>query len=158
MLFRSLSKLEKTLANPECRISEQEFETIANNVQTLNSANADEKRLDKISSHLDGHKESIAREKVNDKSARQVNREGLTSARANQPAKALEKFREAINLMPQNPDYKLNAAQIILTQQSMLNDPAIVDEARRYLDSMSLQHTGTRWRLFRKLKEMLPDD
>ena len=60
--------------------------------------------------------------------------------------------------VPQNPNYKLNASQILLTGQGFSDKPESISEARGYLDSIDLEHTGRRWRLYRKLKEYLPDE
>ena len=103
-------------------------------------------------------KETIAKNQADDKSARSINREGMHCARQNQAQLALQKFREAARLMPRNPDYKLNAVQIILTDDSMQTDAKLLQEAREYLDSISLENTGARWRLFKKMKAMLSDE
>lgn len=153
-----LSRLSKTLQDPQCRLTEQDFKHIKNNMEMLGDNSKNEKYLEQINSRMQVIKEDIERDKVNDKSSRTVNREGMNLARQNNPREALDKFREAIRLMPYNANYSLNASQIILTDEAMKKDPKLILEASKYLDSISLEHTGTRWRLFKKLKEMLNDD
>lgn len=153
-----LSKLGKALQDPQCRMDEDDFKHLQNNLQTLHEQGSYEKHLDEIDSRMRVIEEDIAKDKVNDKSARTVNREGMKFARENKPQQALEKFREAIRLMPYNSNYPLNASQVILTDEDMKDDRKLIAEARKYLQSISLEHTGTRWRLFKKLNELLNDD
>lgn len=153
-----LSRLSTTLEKPDCRISETEFDYIVNNVKKLEEDPVNEKHFNKISSRLDVIKQEIKLQQENDKSAKSINRQGLKLAQQRQSLEALDKFKEAIKLMPQNPDYSLNAAQIILLNDDLKNDPERVEEARSFLTSLSLKNSGKRWRLYKKLMSYLPDD
>ncbi len=152
----TLSRLSRTLENPQCQISEKDYANIRGDLETLNASDNGTKSLEKIHGRMQSLKVEIAQHEKNEKSAREVNREGLDLAKQKDLVGALDRFREAIKLMPQNPNYKLNAAQILLTDNS--NNSAAINEARAYLESINLEHTGKRWRLYRKLKEYLPDE
>ena len=154
----TLGRLSRTLENPNCRLSEADYAHIQGDLEQLGDGDNGAPSLSRINSRMDVLKVEIAEHDKKEKSAREVNREGLELARQNDMERALDKFREAIRLMPQNPNYKLNASQILLTGQGFSDKPESISEARGYLDSIDLEHTGRRWRLYRKLKEYLPDE
>jgi CheY-like chemotaxis protein/Flp pilus assembly protein TadD len=153
-----LGRLSRTLENPRCQISEQDYGLIRGDLKKFDGDDSNNKSLEKINSRMQVIKQEIVQHEQNDKSARAVNREGLDLARDKNIPQALDKFREAIRLMPRNPNYKLNAVQLLLTDPNLKTDANAIAEAREYLDTINLEHTGKRWRLYRKLKEFLPDE
>jgi CheY-like chemotaxis protein/cytochrome c-type biogenesis protein CcmH/NrfG len=150
-----LSKLAVNLENPKCRVDEKEYQKIQENLKSIGDRLPGGKTLNKIGARMETIHEQVAVNQVNDKSARSCNREGMGFANQKQAEAALLKFREAIELNPRNPDYALNATQIILTDETMKHDPKFIDEAKTYLQSITLEQSGTRWRLFKKLNSML---
>lgn len=153
-----LSKLKKNLHDPQCKISQQDFNHIEKNLALLSEDNANEKFLEDINARMEQIKEEIVEHKAKEKTARSINREGMKYARQNEPQQALEKFREAIRLVPQNSNYLLNATQTILVNEQLKSNPDRVAEARSFLQSIAVENTGKRWRLYKKLKEYLPDE
>ena len=71
---------------------------------------------------------------------------------------ALKKFREAHQIAPHNHNYALNAAQIILATDELKDKAHLVDEARDFLSGLNLDSTGNRWRVYKNLMELLPDE
>jgi len=153
-----LSRLSSTLNNPECRISLQDFNDIQQELNALEGGAINEKILNKVSSRLQVIEEEINTRQGSELSAKEINREGMNLARQNQHHEALEKFRQSIELAPYHTNYALNAVQTILLSEELRNDPQLLNEARSHLASLSLENSGQRWRLYKKLMTLLPDD
>ncbi len=153
-----LSRVSGTLDSPDCRISQQDFQQLKHQLDELDGTALNDKILQKISSRLVSVKNDIEQRQQNEQQAVAINREGMQFARQNQQLEALEKFRQAITLAPYHSNYALNAIQTILLNDAFKNDPALIREARDYLDNISLENSGKRWRLYKKLTTLLPND
>ncbi len=153
-----ISRLGKHLDHPDCHVSNEDLAYIEGKLAALGETGALDNQLERLAPAMDKIRERTRQDEQDDQSARSINIEGLDLARQQQPLLALDKFRQASSLMPENPNYALNAAQIILTSDDLKKDPECVDEARSYLASLSLEHSGERWRLYKKLMGYLPDE
>jgi len=153
-----LSKLSSTLNNPDCMISEEQYNCIENNLKNLSIKQDNSRLLDKLSLRMDSLKDEVVEQKKKDILALKLNKEGLALARSKHLTDALQKFREAISLSPNNSSYLLNASQIILLNDNFRGQPKMVDEARSLLSTLSLENSGKRWSLFKKLNGYLPDE
>ena len=153
-----ISRLGKALDNPDCHITPEDLAYIEGQLSVLGENPAIENNLQQLAPQIDKVRHRIQQDQEKDESARSINSEGLVLAKQQQPLQALEKFRQASRLMPENPNYALNAAQIILVNDELKDDPGHIDEARALLASLSLEHSGERWRMYKKLKEHLADE
>lgn len=153
-----LSKMSTTLDKPNCRISDEQFKNIESNLKKLEEKNGESRILDKLSTRMDGLKDEIVVQKENDLSAITLNRQGMDLAKNKHLTDALEKFRGAIKLSPNNPSYLLNASQVILFNDNFRGQSDMVAEARNYLSTISIETSGTYWRLFKKISANLPDE
>ena len=154
----SLGKLSKTLQDPESRISQQDFEQIKTNLEGLNTEGFNEKTLELLNTRMDERQQQISNIESQDHDAQTINSEGLQLARQQRPVEALKKFREAHQVAPHNHNYALNAAQIILATDELKEKAHLVDEARDLLSGLNLDSTGNRWRVYKNLLELLPDE
>ncbi|MDJ0832264.1 MAG: response regulator [Gammaproteobacteria bacterium] len=153
-----ISRLGKNLDHPDCHISSEDLAYIDAKLAHLGESGSFETQLQKLTPSMENIRHRTRQDEEDDQSARSINIEGLELAKQQQPLLALDKFRQASNLMPENPNYALNAAQIILTSEELKQDAAHVDEARALLASLALEHSGERWRLYKRLMEYLPDE
>jgi tetratricopeptide (TPR) repeat protein len=88
------------------------------------------------------------------KIAKKTNSEGIQLSKKGQHQEALLKFREAIEILPENINYLLNAAQIIIEYKELNSNADNVIEARHYLqDLISMDETDIRWKRYQKLLE-----
>ncbi len=150
-----LSKLSKTLESPDCKISTEQLKSIDQNMKNL----GEDKSADLISSHLSKIKENIeiaqnVVEKPVDPGilARQVNAEGLNLTSQGKHFEALLKFREAIKISPDNVNFMLNAAQIIIEKEMLFKQAKLKEEARMLLqDKISIDESDIRWNRYQKL-------
>ena len=154
----SLSKLSKTLQDPDSRISQQDFEQVQSHLQQLNGDALDTRMLEQLDTELKHRGEQIKQHQQQDESAQSVNAEGLKLAKQRQPELALEQFRKAVSLAPHNHNYMLNAAQIILLTEALKEQPDLFTEACRYLDGLNLENSGNRWRIYKKLTGMIANE
>ncbi len=154
----SLSKLNKTLQDPESRISQQDFEQIQANLANLNTETFNSKTIERLNAQMADRQQQIANFESQDNDAQTINSEGLQLARQQRPVEALKKFREAHQVAPHNHNYALNAAQIILATDELKDKAHLVDEARDLLSGLNLDSTGNRWRVYKNLVELLPDE
>ncbi len=156
-----LSKLTKTLENPECKLSENQADSIAKHLQSFAQDKSIDKYLEQISSRVKVITEQIKAEKKDaektpDKAvmAKKANSEGIQLSKQGQHQGALMKFREAIDISPGNINYLLNAAQIIIEYKELNSDPEIVKEARQYLQvQIHMDKSDIRWKRYQKLVE-----
>lgn len=154
-----LSRLNKALDDPNCKITSDQAESIGMHLQTFQQENSNEKMLNQISSRLDDIKEDIKtrKEKVVKEEditvvAKKINAEGMLLAKQGLPLDALYKFREAIKIKPDNVNYILNASQIIIEYKELNSDPEKVNEAKRYLmDSIIIDENDIRWKRYQQL-------
>ena len=165
-----LSKLTKTLEDPDCKISQQQMKTIKNNMQTLADDKSVEKHLDKISSRLIVIKEEIKTQQELSKKtaetlpvsspaeplddsiiAKNLNTEGMSLAKQSKPLEALEKFRESMKVYAQNLNAVLNAAQLIIEHDSLKTDPERIKEAEQLLFEVDIEETDIRWKRYQNL-------
>jgi len=156
---RAISKLSKVLENPECKLSDEQLSNIGDQVNILSEAQENKKTFDQIASRLTIFKQQNKslqeqQEKEIDivQLAKKTNAEAMRYAKQKQPDQALEKFREAIQLLPENINYRLNASQIILEYKELNTDPERIKEAKHYLlDCIKLDETDIRWNRYQKL-------
>ncbi len=162
---QALGKLAGALEDPSCRLDEQRLAHVHQRLEgfgddrTLNSAlekarsGAErlQQRLQQERSELEGITDRPAR-------AREINREGMTLAKQRDLPGALERFRQALRLCPDNPNYRLNAAQIILESPQLKTDNATINEARDYLDHgfSAMAPDDPRWKRYQTLRARLP--
>lgn len=154
----SILKLNKTLQDPNCLITHEDFAEIQKDLQTVQAITGESAGLKKFAEQAETIEQKIGETQQRDQSAKDINREGLMLSRQGEHLKALEKFRQATEIMPQYINYKLNAAQILLTEPSLKGRPESIAKAREYLDSMDLEHAGLRWQTYQTLKSQLPDE
>ena len=154
----SLSKLNKTLQNPDARISPEDFEQIKVDIEGLNEADFNGKTVEQLHDRMAGAQQQAVLQQQQAQDAHGINSEGLQLARQQKPIEALKKFREAQKLAPYNHNYALNAAQIILGTDDLKKQPHLMDEARDYLSGVNLESSGDRWRIYKKLVEQLADE
>ena len=161
-----LSRLTRTLEDPNCKINEKQAETISKHLQNFAEDKSSEKVLDQISSRLDDIKEDLdASQVILDEPedialvAKRINSEGMQLAKQRRPLESLNKFREAIKINPQNINYLLNASQIILENKELQSNPQRVQEARHYLlDSIIMDETDIRWKRYQILVSRVSND
>lgn len=153
-----ITKLSKTLENPNCKITQKDFDKIQEQMESFPESSQNERILGKINTRMDEIKDEIKIDIINDKTAVTINREGMNAAQQKNTTEALDKFREAIKLSPKNTSYLLNASQVILGDTNLSSQADLVTEARNYLDTISIEQSGKRWRILKKLKELLPDE
>lgn len=154
----SLSKLNKTLQDPESRISQQDFEQIQTNLANLDTESFNSKTIERLNAQMADRQQQINQIEVQENDAQTINSEGLQLARQHRPVEALKKFREAHQVSPHNHNYALNAAQIILATDELKDKAHLVDEARDLLSGLNLDSAGNRWRVYKNLMELLPDE
>jgi len=152
-----LGKLSKTLEHPECRVSEENFAFIEESLQSLSSSDGNEKSIAKITTRMKDFKQAIETEKKQDEIAREINQQGLFLLKQNQSQQAMDKFREAIDIMPENPNYLLNAAQMILLDDNMRDDSKLMTEARSWMQRINLKPRDQRRPLYMMLRGRLPN-
>ena len=156
-----LSKLTKTLENPACELSEEQATSIDKHLESFTEDGSTDKYLNQISSRMNVIKEEIKVRKKEDeikvdqlKIAKKTNSEGIQLSKKGQHQEALLKFREAIEILPENINYLLNAAQIIIEYKELNSNADNVIEARHYLqDLISMDETDIRWKRYQKLLE-----
>ncbi len=162
---QAVGKLAEALTDPACRLDEAQGTALAEQLERLAEDPALVKTVDKARSGLQAQQqrrqqEQAEIESVADRpaSAREVNREGMALARQRDLPAALEKFRRAVRLCPDNPNYRLNAAQIILESPALKTDPSSIEEARGYLDHGfdGLAPQDPRWKRYQTLRGRLP--
>lgn len=154
----SVGKLNKILQDPGCRIPFQDFDSIQENLQRLDGAAVDDTALQRLNANLDHQRQQSRLHQQQDDDAQKINAEGLQLARQGQTAEALDQFRKAVKLAPHNHDYALNAAQIIFSTEELKQQPQLFTEACHYLDGLDREISGERWRIYKKLTGMLPDE
>ncbi|MCP4078517.1 MAG: response regulator [Gammaproteobacteria bacterium] len=152
-----LSKLTKTLENPECKLSEKQADTISKNMKSFAQEKSTDKYLDQISSRIDIINQEIKVEKQAPGQAviaKKANAEGIQLSKQGHHLEALIKFREAIKILPDNINYLLNAAQIIIEYKELNSDPETVKEAMHYLqEKIHMDESDIRWKRYQKLLE-----
>ena len=153
-----LSKLSSTLEKPDCLISIAEFNEIQKDLDGLGDRKETEGVLGRISNRMEAMKNEIEEMEKNEALAIGINRIGMAYAKKNQLKEALDKYREAYNLFPKNQNFALNAAQLILMNGELKNDPQLIKEARSYLDTLSFENSGTHWKMYKELTGYLPDE
>ncbi len=154
----SIGKLVKTLKHPDCLITGDQFKRIQEDLEQVAEADGDSPQLQKFQSSVEEFEKKIEETTSREHKAREANREGIELSKQGEALKALDKFREAVRLVPQYINFKLNASQVLLTEDSLAGSQEHIDEARRYLDSINLERAGARWQMYKKLKGYLPDD
>ncbi len=154
-----LSKLSTTLENPDCELNEKQASSIDKHLQSFSDDSSNDKSLSKIASRLSVIKEEIkakeeSADKTQDKSliARELNAAGIQLTKNERYLEALGKFREAIKTAPENMNYLLNAAQVILENKELKCSLDKKKEARHYLvEVIKIEETDVRWKRYQKL-------
>jgi DNA-binding response OmpR family regulator/Tfp pilus assembly protein PilF len=163
--IQAVGKLASALEDPACRLDAERAEALAGQLQQFEDDPALAKVLDKARSGLSAVQQRLQQEQADIESlsdrpasARSVNREGMALAKARDLSAALEKFRRAVRLCPDNPNYRLNAAQIILESPQLKTDPSSINEVRDYLARgfEGLAPDDPRWKRYQTLLGRLP--
>ena len=138
-------------------MSEENFAYIEKNLQSLATDGGNEKTMEKISTRMSHFEQAIEAEKKQDEVAREINQQGLILLKQKRSGEALDKFREAISTMPDNPNYLLNGAQMILLDDGMRSDPELMAEARHWMQGIDLKQRDARRPLYLMLRGRLPN-
>lgn len=173
-----LSKLEKVLEHEECILSSEDTNVIGQNLQQLPDNEKANKFIDSISTRISEMKVEITKNSKSSQTdeplietlppdslfsdsdmlqvAKKVNKEGLDLIEEKKPVLALGKFRDAMEMAPENVSFSLNAAHIILTTPSLYKLPNLVEEARQLLDKSDYSdENATRRKRYKALMEKL---
>ncbi len=162
---QAIGKLATALEDPSCRLDEQRLGKIRQRLEQFDDDPALASALEKARSGAERlqqrlQKELAELEGVADRPARarEINREGMALAKQRDLPGALERFRQALRLCPDNPNYRLNAAQIILESPQLKTDSATINEARGYLDQgfSGMAPDDPRWKRYQTLRARLP--
>jgi tetratricopeptide (TPR) repeat protein len=158
-----LSKLSKTLDDPNCKVSGDQAKTIAQNIAIFADDKSNEKYLGQISSRL-GEIQQEAKTQPQFVDApvdkvtlsRKYNSDGMALVRQGKVQEALIKFREAIKTSPENMNYLLNASQIIIEKKELRVDSNKIQEAKKYLEELvSIDESDSRWKRYQKLLNLV---
>lgn len=153
--------LARTINSEKCQLSAEQLSSIDRHLTELNTAESpvNVKGLDEINHRLEVFREKLKSEEVassdsvdKKKLAKQINAEGMALAKQGVPLMALHKFHTAMKLEPENLNFVLNAAQIILEHEELNKNPELREEARYYLfETLSIDESDIRWKRYQKL-------
>ncbi len=162
---QAVGKLAEALQDPACRLDEEKSEALAAQLEQLGDDPALATSVEKAKAGVSALQQRLQQERADIEGiadrpagAREVNREGMALAKTRDLPGALEKFRRAVRLCPDNPNYRLNAAQIILESHQLKTDPSSIEEARDCLARgfEGLAPDDPRWKRYQTLLARLP--
>ncbi len=113
--------------------------------------------METINTSLDDYRQKLEQTRQQDSEARAINQKGLLLLKQNNHREALDRFREAVDAMPENPTYLLNAAQMVLLDDDMRAEPKLMAEARAWIQRIELQREDERRPLYLMLRARLPN-
>jgi len=159
-----LSRLKRVLEKPDCELSAENSKLIEHNLDQLEPSKATEKHLKQLSARINIKKkeqQKIVKSDVlpkNDVIAQQANSEGIKLTKQQRPLEALQKFKEAIKLIPNKNSYLLNAAQVIIESEMLLSDANLKLEAENFIREVNLDPADLRWERFKMLSDRFNHD
>ena len=72
-------------------------------------------------------------------------------AKQQKPLEALNKFKQAMRVYPQNLNALLNASQLIIEHKQLNSDPERVQEAKQFLTGIKIDESDIRWKRYQNL-------
>jgi CheY-like chemotaxis protein len=166
----SLSRLSKTLANPNCKINVEEFKYIQERISDFKDDQIFAKSMGTITQNLDSISESFEIPVVFDSNSRvnisseetvannrarskEVNKVGLDFVNNSRGKDALENFLEAMELDPLNLIYPLNAVQVILSTDLLKSDPNTIKQCYQLMALLeNMDKKDKSWKRYQTLQ------